>query len=210
MDFLDALRVLKRRYLVVILGAAVTSAAGLFILKGVDTEYQAQAQYVVLLPAESGGEGRGAINPYLNLNGGLIFAASLIASDMSTAESERSLVEDGFESDYSVAMDAGGRPLIQVLVDGTDPDDVLETRDELLRRFDTKLRLLQELPEVPAEQLMFSTTNAVDPAPEPVPGSKTRALLLVAILGVVTTLVIAFLMDGLIRPGVGKRRRESR
>lgn len=193
MDFVDALRVLVRRWIVVLLGALVTAGIGFYAIQVVETEYQARAQYLLLLPSGSTGEERG--NPLVNLNGGLVFTASLIAADATSNTVARALVEEGFESDYSIAAGTSGGPVLDVMVTGTDETDVLATRDELLRRFDEKLDTLQDLPGVPRGQLIFSRTNAVDPVADVVPGAKRRALIIIGGLGMVLTLVVAFGLD---------------
>jgi len=198
MDFLDALRVLVRRWIVVLLGLLLTAGAGFYAITVVPTEYQARAQYVLLLPSSSTGSNN-PTNPYTNLNAGLIFAASLIASDLSTKTVARELVDEGFESDFSIALGTSGGPALDVIVTGADRDDVLETRDELLRRFDDELGSLQRIPGIPQSQLIFSRTNAVDPVAEVVPGAKRKALLLIAAIGLVLTLIVAFTVDGLAR-----------
>lgn len=198
MDFVDALRVLGRRWLVVLLGVLVTGGAGFYAITVVPTEYQARAQYVLLLPSGATGVNN-PTNPYINLNSGLIFVTALIASDLGTKDVARSLVKGGFESDYSVAQSTSGGPSLDVVVNGTDPDDVLATRNELLGRFDEELDSLQDVVGIPDRQLIFSRTNAVDPVAEVVPGAKKKALVLIAAVGMIVTLIMAFSMDGLLR-----------
>lgn len=197
MDFVDVLRVLGRRWLIVLLGLVLTGAAGFYAIATVLTQYQAKAQYVMLLPSSANGVSD-PVNPYINLNGGLIFASTLIVSDMGTKEVARSMVKNGFESDYSVATGTSGGPVLDVMVEGTDPVDVLETRNELLRRFDEELDSLQDISGVPDRQLIFSRTNAVDPVAEVVPGAKKKALLLITAVGGVLTLIMVFVLDGLL------------
>lgn len=192
-DFVDALRVLARRWIVVLVGAVLTAGMGFYAIQVVETEYQARAQYLLLLPSGATGETRG--NPLVNLNGGLVFAASLIAADVSSVTVARELADDGFTSEYSIAAGTSGGPVLDLMVTGTDADDVLSTRDELLRRFDEKLGSLQDLPGVPKSQLIFSRTNAVDPVAEAVPGAKRQALIIIAGVGMVLTLAAAFTLD---------------
>ncbi|PUA82344.1 hypothetical protein [Nocardioides currus] len=205
MDFVDVLRVLGRRWLIVLLGVLVTGAAGFYAITVVPTQYQARAQYVLLLPSGATGL-TNPTNPYINLNSGLIFATSLIASDLGTKDVARTLVEDGFDSDYSIAQSTSGGPSLDVVVNGSDPDDVLATRNELLARFDEELDTLQDIPGIPDRQLIFSRTNAVDPVAEVVPGAKKKALVLIAAVGMVVTLVLAFSMDGLLRRRTARKQ----
>ena len=198
MDFVDALRVLGRRWQVVLIGLLLTGGAGAYAITAVPTQYQARAQYVMLLPSGANGA-QNPTNPYINLNSGLIFASTLIASDMGTKDVVRSLVKSGFESDFSVAQGTTGGPVLDVIVDGTDRVDVLETRDELLRRFDEKLNELQDISGIPSRQLIFSRTNAVDPLAEVVPGAKKKALVLIAAVGLIVTLIMTFTVDGILR-----------
>ena len=115
---------------------------------------------------------------------------------MKTKSQQRSMVDEGFKSDYSLEQGVSGGPLLDVVVVGTDPADVIETRDELLRRFDERLSSLQDFSGIPSNQLIDSFTNAVDPVAEVVPGAKKKALILVAPVGAITTLVLAFVIDG--------------
>lgn len=197
MDFFDSVRVLLRRWYVVLLGLLLLGGAAYYAIAVVPTNYQARAQYVLLLPA--GSPGPGAINPYLNLNGGLTFAASLIASDIGTKAAIEELADAGFTSTYTIGLSTGAGPVLEVSASGTDPDDVLATRDAVLTRFDQELDELQAIPGIPSRQRIFSRTNAVDPVAEAVPGAKKKALLLIVALGGTLTLIAAFTVDGLLR-----------
>lgn len=195
MDFVESLRALLRSWLVVVIGMLCTGGAAAYIITQVPTEYQAAAQYVLVQPPGSTGT-KSPTNPYLNISGGQGFVATLIASDMKTKSQQRSMVDEGFRSDYSLEQGVSGGPLLDVVVVGTDPADVIETRDELLRRFDERLSSLQDFSGIPSNQLIDSFTNAVDPVAEVVPGAKKKALILVAPVGAITTLVLAFVIDG--------------
>ena len=103
MDFIDALRVLGRRWRVLAVGIALTMATGLAAVFFVPTNYEASGQLVLLLGPRSISS-RNATNPYLNLEPGLTVTASLIASTLTTKDAQRSVEEAGYTSEYTVGV----------------------------------------------------------------------------------------------------------
>lgn len=197
MDFLDVLRVLRRQWIVLLLGVILTGTGVVYAL-GTKTQYQASAEYLVLLPPAATGQ-RNPTNPYINLPQGLGFAASLIASEINTHEVAESLEDRGFTSDYTVALGPADGPALHLNVTGTDPTNVVKTRDEIIRLLDARLNAMQDIPGIPDSQLMYSQTKAADSEAVAVPGAKIKALVLVAAVGGVFTLLLALIMDGLRR-----------
>lgn len=194
MDFVDAVRVLLRRWRVLLVGAiAVCAMAGAAIL-AVPTNYQATGQLVLLLPPQATGTAT-PTNPYLNLAPGLTITASLIASTVSSKDVARTLEAGGFESDYSIGLDPGAGPVLVISTEDTDPVMAVRTRDEVISRLQDELARIQVAVGAPQRQLISARTNGVADIAEPLPGSKIRALAVIGAVGVVITLLVAFLRD---------------
>jgi capsular polysaccharide biosynthesis protein len=196
MDFLDALRVLWRRWYVVLLGIFVVGLGCGAVITQVKTEYQASAQYLLLLPSNATGE-KTPQNPITNQPAGLVIGASLIAADLSTKDAARSLESAGFKSTYAIALNPQSGPLLSITVTDTDGSAAVAMRDELLRRLDQRLDAMQQrdIPGIPANQVIFSLKAAVNQEAEVVPGAKIKALVVVVAAGGLATLILTFLLD---------------
>lgn len=206
MYFLDALKVVKRRWYIVLVGALLTAAAAGVAIKVVPTSYQASGQMVLLLPPEAVEEGK-TVNPFINLQAGLTVAATLIASNVSTMDEHEEMKARGFPSEYAVGLNPGAGPLLQVTVTDTDPKTVNATRDEVMRRLNSELKLIQAADKLPERQVIHSREYSVSAQPEVLRGSKLRALAVIGGVGITLTLVVAFALDRfLLRRSTTRRR----
>jgi hypothetical protein len=194
MDFFDALKVLGRRWLVLLVGIILMSAAGGAALFLVPTNYQATGQLLLLLPPKASGVTT-PTNPYLNVSPGMNITASLIASTLTNPETVRSVAEAGFSATYAVALTPGSGPLLAISAESTDPRMAVATRDEVIRRLDEELLRIQLEESVPQRQLIHARPNSVTTEAEPLSGSKIRVLAAIAGLGGVLTLLAAFVVD---------------
>jgi hypothetical protein len=194
--------VLRRRWLVVLVGLICLAAGGVAVVRYVPTEYQASGQLILLLPSTMTPD-EPPKNPYLNLPDELTTTASLLASGMMTKDSQRALVGEGFESEYDVAVVPGVGPVLIITSKDTDPVEAIATRDQVMSRLETELQRIQVDASVPRNQLISATPSSVGESAEALPGSKVRAL--VALVGVGGTLIMlaAFLVDR------RKRRKEA-
>lgn len=194
MDFIDSLKVLLRQWRVLMIGMVVVGAAAAAALFAVPTNYQATGQLVLLLPPQSTGAAT-PTNPYLNLEPGLTVTASLIASTLSTKDAQRTLEAAGFESEYSIGLNPGSGPILEISTEDDDPVMAVRTRDEVIKRLQDELGRIQLAVNAPQRQLISARTNSVPNVAEALPGSKIRALAAIAGVGVVLTLLIAFIRD---------------
>jgi hypothetical protein len=203
-DFIEALRVMRRRWLVTLIGFLLTVSGGLAAVLLVPTNHQASGQLVLLLPPDAV-PANGKTNPFLNLDTGLTFAGSLIISSVTTKQTERDMAAAGFTSDYSVAITPGAGPVLTVTVEDDSADRALATRSEVIRRLEVELDQLQPTSRVPRNQLITALPNAVSTVAEPLPGNKLRALAVIGVVGLALTLVVVFLRDRRLRVRAARR-----
>lgn len=198
MYFVDALRVLLRRWRIIFVGVLVLVAAAGAVERWVPTQYQASGQLLLLLPADATGP-KTPTNPYLNLEPGLTTTASLIAGSMTTKDSHRALKAAGFTSEFSVALNPGTGPLLVITTKDTNAAEAVQTRDQVMRRLNTNLNTIQVAVDVPERQLIRSRPTSVDERAEVLHGSKLRALAGVGGADVLLTLIAAFVWDRFLR-----------
>lgn len=203
----DVLRLLARRWLVVLLGLVATGGGCYQVLERVGPDYQASSQMLFVLPPESTGAETPS-NPLLNLPEGLATTASLVAGNLSTKDTERALAREGATADYAVALVPGAGPLLVITAKDKDPEIALATRDALMELVDAELNVLQTEQDAPQGQLISTTTAGVSSRAEVLPGSRMRALVAAAAAGVLATLLLAALTDRAL--GLLRRRSERR
>jgi hypothetical protein len=180
----------------VVTGFLLMAVAAFAAMSWVPTTYQASGQVLLLLPSEATGA-KTPTNPYLNLQDGLTMTASLVAGTLTTKDTQRELGGGGFTSEYAVALNPGGGPLLLITTKDTDPDEAMATRDALITRVAGELQRMQRSVDVPRSQWMHTSTNALGERAEALPGSKMRALMVILAAGVTVTLVGAFVLDRL-------------
>ncbi len=208
MYFQDAIRILLRRWYVVLAGLLLILAASGAAVALVPTDYQASGQVLLLLPADATGVAT-PTNPYLNLQSGLTVTASLIAGNVTTKDAQRDMVANGFTSDYAVALNPGTGPLLIVTAEDNDTDAAVATRDEVIRRLARELERIQLEESVPTSQIIHSRTDSVGTQAEALPGSKIRALAIVAAVGLVLTTIVAFIADRALLARSSNRRQRA-
>ncbi|KQW48834.1 hypothetical protein ASC77_08890 [Nocardioides sp. Root1257] len=207
MYFIDALKVLLRRWYVVVIGMAVVGGLCVMTIKTVPTQYQASGQMIMLLPPDATGVETPS-NPYLNLQPGLTTTAGLITGTVMSKDSARALAKEGFKSEYAVGLVPDNGPLLLVTTTDTDPAAAVATRDAVMHMLDVELAKIQRNAAVPGRQLITASPSNVGTRAEVLPGSKMRALVAVFALGVVITVVLAFVVDRL--AAARRRRRRQR
>jgi capsular polysaccharide biosynthesis protein len=197
MYLVDALRVLLRRWKIVVVGVVALIAAAGAVVHYVPTQYQATGQLLLVLPADATGK-QTPTNPFLNLQTGLVTVASLAASSVMTKDESRSMVGAGYTSTYAAAVSPGNGPLIVITSKDSDPAEAVRTRDEVMRRIDQELAHLQSGVDVPPTQLITSRPIAVAAQADVLPGSKIRALTAAGGGIVLITLIVAFSWEGMV------------
>ena len=192
--FVDALKVIARRWYVCLAGVIILACATGVVIKVVPTQYQASGQLLLLLPSEASGT-KTPTNPYLNLQSGLTTTASLISTAVSGKDAQRQLAKEGLASEYSLSLIPGTGPLILITATDSDPTTAIRTRDYLIKRLDGQLQDLQDRVNVPQRQLISSLPTNVDSQAEVLPGSKLRALGAIGGTIIVLTLIVTFTLD---------------
>lgn len=194
MYFTDAVRVLLRRWYVIVTGLMIMGGTATAVMMYVPTNYVASGSVLFLLPPKDAGDK--PINPYINVPQGLTMSSSIVGGVVSTPEAQRDVFKSGFTSDYSVSQIPGsGIPLLYVNAQDTNPQMAVSTVKEVIRRIDVELARMQDEAGAPASQRMRSQSFSVTDQGEAVRGAKIRALAVVGAVGVVLTTVAAFVVD---------------
>lgn len=185
----DVLGMLRRRWIVVLVGLVLVGGAmGAAYLKA-PTSYQSTGQLLLLLPPQASGSDS-PTNPYLNLDPGLATAAALIASTLNAPESQRSVAAAGHTAEYSIALSPETGPLLVITTEAADPQQAIGTRDEVIRRLQDELQRIQTEENAPRRQFIHTRTNGTFNEAEVLTGDRTRAVAAVGAAGLLLTLMV--------------------
>lgn len=197
MYFMDAVRLLMRRWYVAVIGLVLVLGGAVYVVKALPTHYQASGEMLFLLPPDATGRATPS-NPYINLVPGLTTTASLLATEAMTKDVADQLAEEGFTTEYSVALVPSTGPLLTISTQDVDPDRAVAMRDRVMKWIRDRLDQRQKAVTVPASQAIYTEDTNVGKGAEVVPGNKIRALAGVGGAGGILTLIAAFVIDKLL------------
>lgn len=207
MNLGSAIAVLLRRWLVVLLGLALTLGAAAYLYRSTPPSYQSTASLLLLLPADArGSENVGS--PYLYLPSGLNVMARLVAGAPNRREAREELAAAGVASSFQVGVDPT-TPILNVSAEGGDPENVVLTRDLVVELLRGELLTMQEEEGVPPWQTAHTRLYNNDDVPQQLGGEWRRAVLAAMAAGGLATLLFVFGLDRLLAIRAERKRAAS-
>lgn len=208
MDVGSALRVLVRRWPIVLIGVMLTVFIGDRLYSATPPSYQASARMLLLLPADArGAEDEGS--PFLYLPNGLNVLAEVVAVAPNSREFRANMLRNGLVSSYEVGLDPT-TPIITISVEGPDIDNVSATRESLIEQLGTELDRVQSEEGVPAKQNARFRVYAAADTPQELGGNGLRGLVAIAAVGGLMTLLMVFGLDRLLNVLAARRAARPR
>jgi hypothetical protein len=198
MYFTDVIKVLLRRWYVVLLGLLLVFGGLVYAVRTVPTQYQATGEVLILLPPKATGPNT-PTNPYMNLSPGLVTTATLIAAQLNNNVNHAKVLKAGFDSEYALGVAPDTGPLLVITAKDVNPAAATKTMEEVLGLVGEQLDRMQADLGIPENQYMYTRRNDTAHPAEALPGSKIRAGGVIGGGGMVMTVVAAFLLDGLLR-----------
>lgn len=193
MDLGEALRALLRRWLILLCGLALTGGVAAWVYTRTPVTYQSSAQALLLLPPNANSPEYDS-NPFLYLPNGLNVLARVVAVTPTTPQFRREMREAGFTSQYELSVETGGS-MVTFSSEGLDPENVVATRDELMRRFELEIGHVQDDEGAPSRQRAHMRPLAKSDQATPLTGDRLRSIAVAGGTGVVLTLILALSLD---------------
>lgn len=200
MDLSRLVRVLLRRWRILLIGMVVSVGAAYFVYSETPRTYEARSQIMMLMPPTASNP-EIEISPFLYLPDGLSSLARVITLIPTTAEYQESMLAQGFEPAYTVLLDAR-EPIITFTVEGTSPANALRTRDELMTRFANDLDRVQREEGVPERQWAHVRVLHSGDLLTASSGDALRNAAAAGMLGAIATLLVIALRE---RGAAGRR-----
>ena len=200
MDFFDAVRVLIRRWMVVVPILALVAAVGIFVVTKTPAKFKATANVVFVPPvtsaATSASTSKEPSNPL-----GPYDLANIVHAIMTSTQATETLVHQGVSPNFTVDVptNSSNAPLIVIGVTAPSADAATNSA-QLLVKF-AQAQALEQQKIVGAGTANLDRLVVVTPPTTAtrLVGGKVRILLAVAALGVILATSAAFFVESLAR-----------
>lgn len=207
MDFGELIRLLRRRWVVVLpmLVLTVLGLAGAWMK--IHTQYQSQVELTMLnaqkVTNEPGNDG----NPYLAFDTTLGVDVDFLSRNIASSQAAQQLAALGVTEQYSAALanNALG-PFMQLSVTGSNRQHVTQSMQVLITFVKQRWVSLQKAASAPADSIIGISEIAPPSSPSPVLKRKIEAVAGVAIVGLLLSVLVAVLTDSVIRRRKGQPR----
>lgn len=212
MYFKDLTRALVRRWYLVVIGLACTAALCAGAASKIGPTYEVNSSSVMMPGKATVVEGG---NPFLFL-GGLTLARDVLVRSLASPEVEAQILETHPDASFTIAGDTTtSGPIILVTADASTPEAAQATMANVLATLPRQLTQLQSEAQAPDDARITLLPLSTDAEVTVVTKARTRALLAAAALGVIATVLVTGLVDGILLArrrrthGGGTRRRRS-
>lgn len=195
-DLLTLLRILVRRWYVVLPTLAITVLGMTGLARSSEPVYEVSGSMILLVPNQANAAGDVARNPYLDLSGSLVTTAQAVADLLNGPTVRRELVADGHEATYEV-VPADRLPTLSFRTSSPAPDGAVATAQALVRKAGERLQRLQDAVGAPADQRIAPTILREPSTPVSSSGRVNRGLAAVGVLGALASLSLALIAENL-------------
>ncbi len=209
MDLWSLVQIMFRRWWVVVPLLALTAWCTIALTDSIPPEYEVDGAILLVGPGvdDELADEVGTNNRLLQLSGSLGTVAEALGLTLQSQATRAEFDQRGLIPEYVVGVDSRS-PIMQFLVAGEDPDAIVATMDALMTEAEAQLTLRQDELDTSTEDRIEIQRISSDNEPTPGFGSRRRAQILLAAVGVVVTLASAIAVDALLY--FGRRRRQRR
>jgi capsular polysaccharide biosynthesis protein len=208
MDFGEMLRILRRRWIIAVVGGLLTVAATLGAYKAWPNKYQSTDEITLIGSKSMANAAGNGGNPYLAV-ADLDPVASILAGNVSSDQAVKQLRALGVTYTYTaVVPQFAAGPFIQITVTGKVPALVSQQLPIVTRFTEQRLTQLQQETAIPTPPNATLTTQEIVPPSTPSKVLKTKLEVVagVFVLMFVGTLIVIAVVDNVRRRRAGKRR----
>jgi capsular polysaccharide biosynthesis protein len=199
MDFFAAIRIVGRRWYVVVAGLILTAVAAFTVMQSVAPTYQASGSAMVVGPAPTSVDGEVdplALNPYARFDGATSTLAAVAVQIMNDIEVREQMAEGGANADYQIGQQSSG-PVISVVVIDPDEEQAIHSASLVLHGVNDVLDQRQAAAGAPEESRIRSFVVTEPTRSVTLTGARVRAFLAVAVLGAAASLSLAFVAEAI-------------
>ena len=203
MDLFTTIRILFRRWYVVLPALLLTVGGAAFTFKTVAPSYEATGAVVLLGPATAGAPVAGEpspppVNPYLEFGGALETTGLILSRSLMSEATVTRLATQGASATYEVGTGSdGGSPIVNVIATGADEAAAKRTVTIVIAEVRNELKRRQEAAGAPASQFIRVEDVTVPTNATKMAGSTMRAVAAVMALGLALSLGLGFMAEAI-------------
>ena len=211
MDLFTTIRILLRRWYVVLPALLLTAGGAAFTMKAVSPSYEATGAVVLLGPATAGAPVVGEptpppVNPYLEFGGALETTGEILSRSLMSEATVERLAKQGATATYEVGTGSeGGSPIVNVIATGPDEADAKRTVSIVIAEVREELKRRQEAAGAPASQFIRVEDVTVPTHATKMAGSTLRAVAAVMALGLALSFGLGFMAEAIAVRRAGRR-----
>lgn len=197
MDLFTALKVIVRRWYIVLSILVLSGVVTAMVVGSVPASYRANGSLIVASPGGST-EPDVAPNPFTNLDYSAGLVANIVAGLMQQKPAREKLVAAGADPTYVMGTPTGTTtPLISIEGTSDTPEGAIRTVKLILAATQEQLIASQRDAGAPPETWVRSIVLSSPVAADRLVGGKVRALVAISALGLAAAVSTAFIVDGI-------------
>lgn len=200
MDIITLLRILFRRWIVLVPLLALTVGSAYMVMRRVDPAYEAKAS-VLFLPSSLSQEDPS--NPFQQISQAIETTAQAIALVLTDGDVARTLASNE-RGTYTITPEKDS-PIIHIRVTADQPEWALATLDGVLTDVDSELRTRQARVGSPEKAYIQASILTRSSKAKALYGSRVRSVAATIVVGICATVVAALITEAL-----AQRRRARR
>lgn len=192
----ETLRVVLRRWPLIVALLLVTSAAAVGSFSATSPTYVSTAQVLFLPPLTAGGPDAPR-NPFLALGQALNITSGIVQTGVTDQESSARVLEETGSADYSVTpnLNENGGPTLIVTTKDSRPAVSARTRDVVVEDIEERMQALQTAARAPSNAWITTSILTESPRPEREYKTQLRSGIAVGGAGFVVSFAMVFLLE---------------
>lgn len=215
MDFWKTVRVLLRRWRVVVPVFVLSVGVAVVMFLSVRTKYESTGTIVLTPPTEGPRVSTGAtgpvdqVNPLLAFDGSLSTSAAIIIQKLQDPTLQEQLLSDFPQAGYDVSDGKLVGPFIVVVASARTPEQAKAITTMVLDRARAELKLSQDAVKAPASTFITPVSLITPTNGQPRIGGKVRFALMALVLSLVASLAAAYQLESIAEARATKRNRRQ-
>jgi hypothetical protein len=209
MDFLSVIRVIIRRWYVVVSALLISMAISYAVVRSIAPTYQASGSALLVgAPPAQNPDDPDTLNqnPFTRLDASTAVLTAVATQIMDAGPTRESLIAEGASKDYQVGQATDGTPVFVVVATDRDAEVAIGTVNLVLDRLGEELDSRQADAGAPPEARVRSIVITEPDEATELLGGRIRAFLALSALGAAASVSLAFVADAIAQ---GRERRSQ-
>ncbi|MGE3622012.1 MAG: hypothetical protein AB7L84_16275 [Acidimicrobiia bacterium] len=211
MDILTALRIILRRWHVVLSGLILTAVVAVVVMQSISPTYEAKGSALLVAPIIPNDQPSILDeNPWARFDASTSVLAGVTAQLMDDISVRERLQEAGAKPDYAIGQENSAAPIVSVVVEDTDEKVALESTSLVLHAINEELDARQAAANAPEASRIRSIIITEPTRTTRLVAAKVRAGVATVLLGGAAALSLAFVAEGFAQSQAARRASAAR